>query len=295
MDTESKHFHIVNENLRLIVKDMKLKREGMQQEMKESITKIKEQHDYMQQFKDEVYEVLNNHLNDYKKLKKGIKRLHRIYVLAEANKKEGAEIVELGTIVLPESEYIYDFSFPEDEGKPNPHLWTDPRYAIAYAEVIAETLQRRDPANADYYAENLSAFRVKAVTGETLELEPLLAKGPVLIDFWATWCAPCREEMPSIAALSEAFPAEDFAVITIATGRNPAPAIEKFLSEIGLEDMPVYTDLKQRLAREMGVMGLPVSILIDREGREVARLTGGADWNSDSAHAIIAAMIGEEG
>ena len=89
--------------------------------------------------------------------------------------------------------------------------------------------------------------------------------------------------------------AEDFAVITIATGRNPAPAIEKFLSEIGLEDMPVYTDLKQRLAREMGVMGLPVSILIDREGREVARLTGGADWNSDSAHAIIAAMIGEEG
>jgi len=59
--------------------------------------------------------------------------------------------------------------------------------------------------------------------------------------------------------------------------------------------MPVYTDLKQRLAREMGVMGLPVSILIDREGREVARLTGGADWNSDSAHAIIAAMIGEEG
>jgi len=91
MDTESKHFHIVNENLRLIVKDMKLKREGMQQEMKESITKIKEQHDYMQQFKDEVYEVLNNHLNDYKKLKKGIKRLHRIYVLAEANKNETAE------------------------------------------------------------------------------------------------------------------------------------------------------------------------------------------------------------
>ena len=117
----------------------------------------------------------------------------------------------------------------------------------------------------------------------------------LLVNFWATWCAPCREEMPSIAALGEAFPPEDFAVITIATGRNPAPAIEKFLGEVGLEEMPVYTDLKQQLAREMGIMGLPVTILIDREGQEVARLTGGADWNSESARAIIAAMIGEEG
>ena len=74
------------------------------------------------------------------------------------NKKDGAEIVELGTTVLPEAEYIYDFSFPEEDGKPNPHLWTDPTYAIKYAEVIEDTLVERDPANAAYYAANYDKF-----------------------------------------------------------------------------------------------------------------------------------------
>ena len=89
MDNESKHFSVVNEDLRLIVKDMKLKREGMQKEEAETIGRIRKQMDYMQQFKDDVYDVLNNHLNDYKKLKKGIKRLHRIYVLEEGKNEIG--------------------------------------------------------------------------------------------------------------------------------------------------------------------------------------------------------------
>lgn len=82
--------------------------------------------------------------------------------LAEANKKDGAEIVELGTIVLPESDYLYDFSFPEEDGKPNPHLWTDPGYAVAYADLVREKLTERDPANAAEYQANFEAFKVEA-------------------------------------------------------------------------------------------------------------------------------------
>jgi ABC-type Zn uptake system ZnuABC Zn-binding protein ZnuA len=82
--------------------------------------------------------------------------------LAEANKKPDGEIVELGTVVLPESDYIYDFSFPEEDGKPNPHLWTDPGYAVAYADLVRAKLSERDPANAAEYQSNFEAFKAEA-------------------------------------------------------------------------------------------------------------------------------------
>jgi ABC-type Zn uptake system ZnuABC Zn-binding protein ZnuA len=78
--------------------------------------------------------------------------------LAEANLRDGAEIVLLGEQTITADEYVYDFSFPEEEGHPNPHLWTNPVYAKRYAEIIAENLSRRDPDNADYYAENLARY-----------------------------------------------------------------------------------------------------------------------------------------
>ncbi len=84
------------------------------------------------------------------------------FELAEANAKEGSVIVKVGEKVLPESDYIYDFSFPKEDGKPNPHLWTDPTYAIKYAGVIKDTVVAKDPANAAYYTKNYDAFVAKA-------------------------------------------------------------------------------------------------------------------------------------
>ncbi len=78
--------------------------------------------------------------------------------LAEQNLEDGAEVVELGTKAIPEHEYIYDFSFPEEEGKPNPHLWTDPTLAREYAEIVKDDMSDRDPDNADFYAANYEQF-----------------------------------------------------------------------------------------------------------------------------------------
>ena len=113
----------------------------------------------------------------------------------------------------------------------------------------------------------------------------------VLLNFWATWCAPCRREMPMLADLQSEFGGEDFMVLTIATGRNSPAGITKFFDEIEVTNLPRHTDPKQALAREMGIFGLPITLILNPEGMEIARLLGDAEWYSDSARAIIAALL----
>jgi ABC-type Zn uptake system ZnuABC Zn-binding protein ZnuA len=99
--------------------------------------------------------------------------------LALANLRDGATICELGTEILPESDWIFDFSFPKEGGKPNPHLWTNPPMAKDYAKVVADLLSARNPANAETYAANFAKFSAKVdeldaavrTASETLDAE----------------------------------------------------------------------------------------------------------------------------
>jgi thiol-disulfide isomerase/thioredoxin len=113
----------------------------------------------------------------------------------------------------------------------------------------------------------------------------------VLLNFWATWCAPCREEMPALDRLQGELGGARFAVVTVATGRNAVPAIKRFFEEQRVTNVPIWRDPKQEFARSMGVLGLPATILIDPEGREVARLTGPAMWDGPDAKALVIALI----
>jgi thiol-disulfide isomerase/thioredoxin len=111
----------------------------------------------------------------------------------------------------------------------------------------------------------------------------------VVLNFWATWCAPCRSEMPSLDRLQAAMPG--IAVIPVATGRNSVTGIEKFFAEEAIANLPILRDPTSELARGMSVMGLPVTVILNPEGQEVARLIGDAEWDSDSAKAIMAALV----
>ena len=112
-----------------------------------------------------------------------------------------------------------------------------------------------------------------------------------VVNFWATWCSPCRAEMPMLEALDKAFEGKGLDVMTIATGRNPQPAIDKFFAEIGVENLPKHLDPKQALARDMAVLGLPVTVVLNQDAREIARLTGDAHWDSPEAVAILTALV----
>lgn len=111
----------------------------------------------------------------------------------------------------------------------------------------------------------------------------------VVLNFWATWCAPCRHEMPSLDRLQAAMP--QIAVVPVATGRNSVTGIDKFFAEAGVTLLPNLRDDKSALARGMGVMGLPVTVILNPQGQEVARLIGDAEWDSPSAQAVLTALI----
>lgn len=95
-----------------------------------------------------------------------------------------------------------------------------------------------------------------------------------------------------LSELQAEFGGETFEVVIIATGRNPEPAIDRFFEEIGVDNLTRYVDPRSALAREMGVLGLPITVILDPEGREIARMRGDADWSSESAKAIIRTLTG---
>ncbi|WP_425097603.1 TlpA family protein disulfide reductase [Tropicibacter sp. S64] len=162
-----------------------------------------------------------------------------------------------------------------------------------YADIAAaEAARAGDMKKLTFHAEAKDAGQAEFMTfdGDPLTLSQWQGKW-VMVNFWATWCAPCRHEMPMLAALQRELGGETFEVLTIATSRNPPAKMKAFFEEIGVDNLPLHRDPKSTLARQMGILGLPVTVILNPEGKEIARLTGDADWSSDEAKAVLSALI----
>ena len=117
----------------------------------------------------------------------------------------------------------------------------------------------------------------------------------VLINLWATWCAPCRKEMPELAELQRIMGGDDFEVVAISVDRKGAEASAKFLIEANATSLKLYIDRSAEILNPLRAVGLPATILIDRLGNEVGRILGPAEWASEDALRLIAAAIKEKG
>jgi thiol-disulfide isomerase/thioredoxin len=113
----------------------------------------------------------------------------------------------------------------------------------------------------------------------------------VLLNLWATWCLPCRKEMPALDRLQKSLGSDKFEVVAISIDRKGMEASRKFLSETQVKNLALYLDATARLNSELRVVGLPATLLIDAEGREVGRLLGPAEWDSEDAVRLIKSVI----
>jgi thiol-disulfide isomerase/thioredoxin len=113
----------------------------------------------------------------------------------------------------------------------------------------------------------------------------------VLVNFWATWCGPCKHEMPALDRLQAQLGGDDFQVVAISADRLGIDAIHEFYAERGLRNLAIYNDKSMGLQRSMRAFGLPTTVLLNADGLEVGRLVGPAEWASDEALNLIRHFI----
>lgn len=134
-----------------------------------------------------------------------------------------------------------------------------------------------------------SAFMLRDLDGKLVSLRDFEGK-VVLLNFWATWCANCRKEMPAMERLYQSLRAESFAIVAISVDQAPAEKVKAFAEELKLT-FPVLHDRDSIISRLYSNPGVPISYLVDREGRIVYRVVGEYDWFSPEARATVKALL----
>jgi thiol-disulfide isomerase/thioredoxin len=176
-------------------------------------------------------------------------------------------------------------------------VWLSRRHLLAAAGTLAAGLFARKPRAQEL--EDLAgalklteppvtapAISFVAADGTEHHLADFLGHGMV-VNLWATWCAPCVAEMPSLAALSKTLAPNDIAVLPLSSDRGGATVVEAFYSQHGITGLPVLLDPKGAAAHAWHARGIPTSLIIDKQGRERARLEGSADWSTPAAAALV--------
>tara|TARA_R110002074_G_scaffold105621_2_gene228153 strand:- start:636 stop:1253 length:618 start_codon:yes stop_codon:yes gene_type:complete len=126
--------------------------------------------------------------------------------------------------------------------------------------------------------------------GKTVHLSDFQGR-VVLLNLWATWCVPCREEMPALDALEAAMGSDQFQVLALSVDKDGLEGARAFLDEIKVTHLALYNDPTSRANFKVKGYGLPTTLLIAPDGTELGRIVGPAEWNSDEAKALVAEAV----
>ena len=185
----------------------------------------------------------------------------------------------LGALVLGFG--IYWFNTPQGKVKiaPVPEVVSE----VVRQGSMASYIKRDTPRN-------LPSFSFVDASGATKDVGVL--KGKVtLLNLWATWCAPCRKEMPELAKLQREMGGADFQVVELSEDLKGYDTSAAFLKQVGAENLTLYSDDRAAALDAVKGPGLPITLLLNREGQEIGRLIGPAPWASDEAKALIRAAV----
>ena len=139
-------------------------------------------------------------------------------------------------------------------------------------------------------ARAVSAFKFIDIEGNYLSLENFRGK-TVALHFWATWCIPCRDELPTVDALQNQLGGKNFTFVPLSVDRDGADLVRRYYADHGIEHLPVYVDEGMNAAQAMLVNGIPYTIIINREGLEIARILGDRNWTAPDAIALMRRLI----
>jgi thiol-disulfide isomerase/thioredoxin len=178
---------------------------------------------------------------------------------------------------------VYAILRPADNSKPvsatKPQPGANP---LAAGDMITFVFKKTPEA--------IPSFRFEDAAGAEKTLADWKGK-VVLLNLWATWCAPCRKEMPALDRLQKELGGDNFEVVAISVDRQGAPASKKFLDETKSVNLKLYVESSSRSVGTLKAAGLPTTILVDKEGREIGRLAGPAEWDSADAKRLIQAAL----
>ena len=146
------------------------------------------------------------------------------------------------------------------------------------------------PFSRDVRPKAVPAIQIQDASGRVRSLEDFRGR-TVLLNLWATWCAPCREEMPALDRLQAKLGGPRFEVVALSIDQQGLRAARKFFDDVGIKALALYVDPSAKAAFTLGAVGVPSTLLIDVDGREIGRHAGPAQWDSAEVAGVLSRRI----